>query len=412
MEDTTRSNDTLRLRPAASSPERLTAPAPRVSLRIGTFNVWGLPETFGHGDDVSSRMRVIADRLSRSDLDVLLIQEAWTEEVQTTLEVGAGAAGFKIAGEPGASGGLMTLSRKPIRSSDFERFRFRGDPERLAQGEFLSGKGFQSVVIETDQGPINVVNTHVHARYRRARPMLNSAVRMAQLLQIVGQLSTLEGTCVVGGDLNCAAGDPEYEAFVGLAGIEELGGGSNHPTLSRLNYYKRHRTGQDKRIDFLFVRAGGGIGWLARNARLIFAEPARIREIDRSLSDHFGFSADLDLGTAQVASRTRLLPDRSDFEHARTLLAIGREEVDRRELAHFESAGMWTAAAALACGVKRLPAVDRRHFLRGAMGISAWFALAPAVGYGTLARFDSDHKRDAFDEADAILESRFEGATV
>jgi hypothetical protein len=31
-------------------------------------------------------------------------------------------------------------------------------------------------------------------------------------------------------------------------------------------------------------------------------------------------------------------------------------------------------------------------------------ALVPAVGYGTLARLDSDDKRDAFDDANEILD--------
>ena len=41
-----------------------------MELRLGTFNVWGLPEAFA--DDVSSRMRGIAGRSSDLDLDVLL----------------------------------------------------------------------------------------------------------------------------------------------------------------------------------------------------------------------------------------------------------------------------------------------------------------------------------------------------
>jgi endonuclease/exonuclease/phosphatase family metal-dependent hydrolase len=381
-----------------------------MSLRIGTFNVWGLPETFGHGDDVSSRMRVIAKRLSRSDLDVLLIQEAWTEEVRTTLQAGAKAAGFSVDAIPGASGGLMTLSRKPIRSARFERFHFRGDPERLAQGEFLGGKGFQSVLIETEYGLVELVNTHVHARYRRSRPRLNSAVRMAQLLQIVGHMYEHAGTCIVGGDFNCAAGDAEYEVFRGLAGVTELGGGSQHPTLSRMNYYKRNRAGQDKRIDFVFVRPGAGEDWISSNARLLFAEPARIREIDRSLSDHFGFRAELELGLARSTGIGPATPDPRDFDLARALLAIGRQEADRRERAHFETSGLWIVAAAAACGVRRVPAVNRRALVRGGLGIAAWFAIAPAIGFGTLARLDSDYKRDAFDDADQVL-TRLESMT-
>ena len=380
-----------------------------MTLRIGTFNVWGLPETFGHGDDVSSRMRVIAKRLSRSDLDVLLIQEAWTDEVRTTIEAGAKAAGFHTDGIPGASGGLMTLSRSPIQSAGFERFRFRGDPERLAQGEFLGGKGFQSLTIETDHGPIEVVNTHLHARYRRSRPRLNSAVRMAQLLQIVGHMSESGGSCIVGGDFNCSAGDAEYEVFRGLAGVAELGGGTEYPTLSRLNYYKRNRRGRDKRIDFLFVRPAAEVKWAARDTRLLFSEPARIREIDRSLSDHFGFRARLELDHMRLSELAQWVkvgptsPDPMAFDLARALLTIGREEADRREQAHFESAGLWAAAAAVTCGVMRVPALGRRRFLRGGLGVAAWLALAPTVGFGVLARLDSDYKRGAFDDAEQIL---------
>src|SRR5690606_2123827 len=150
-------------------------------MRLGTFNVWGLPEAFA--DDVSSRMRVIAERLAGSELDVLLIQEAWTQEVRRTIRRGARRAGFAVSEGEDASGGLMTLSRLPIRTSRFDRFRFRGDPERLDKGEYLGGKGFETVELEGPDGPFVVVNTHLHARYRAEDSAIDSAVRTAQLLQ-------------------------------------------------------------------------------------------------------------------------------------------------------------------------------------------------------------------------------------
>ncbi len=384
-----------------------------MALSIGTFNVWGLPETFGVGDDVSSRMRMIARALSRCGLDLLLIQEAWTKEVRETLATGARTAGFEVAAGPGASGGLMTLSRRPIESTRFDRFGFRGDPERVAQGEFLGGKGFQTTVIEGDDGPLTVINTHVHARYRRERPQLNSAVRTAQLLEIVGRLEESGETFVVGGDFNCTASDPEYQIFRALSGASELGGGSQHPTLSRANYYKRHRSGQDKRIDFLFVRPAEGTDWAARDARLIFAEPARIRDIDRSLSDHFGFRAELSLSKSArtLASSRSARPDPRAFELARHLLEVGRAEADRRERSHSLSALGWAGTALLACGVRRTPVVDRRRFLRGGAKAAAVLAVGPALAFGSLARLDSDRKRDAFDDAHAVLAS-LEGDSV
>jgi hypothetical protein len=70
--------------------------------------------------------------------------------------------------------------------------------------------------------------------------------------------------------------------------------------------------------------------------------------------------------------------------------------------------------AALAVGLRRYPAIRRRHFLRTSSAALALFALAPAIGYGALARVDSDNKRDAFDDANEILvqlETRQVGTT-
>ncbi|MBY0401307.1 endonuclease/exonuclease/phosphatase family protein [Myxococcota bacterium] len=373
-------------------------------MRLGTFNVWGLPEAFS--DDVSSRMRVIAERLSASDLDILLIQEAWTREVRQTIRRGARRAGFAVSEGDGASGGLMTLSRLPIRSSRFDRFRFRGDPERFDKGEYLGGKGFETVEIEGPDGPFLLVNTHLHARYRVEDSALDSAVRMAQLLQIIAFVDAAPGTLVVGGDFNCREGEPEYEVFRGLTGAVELGDDLTQGTLSSSNFYKRDRNGPDKRIDFLFVRAASGVEWTAREARLVFHETARIRRRDRSLSDHFGFRVELDWragpAASQVASQPGAIYPRANTT-ARSLIHVGLAEADRREQLHFRWAGGFLLAAVAAAGLRRLPAVDRRSFLRGAVEGTALLALAPALGFGTLARFDSDEKRDVFIDARSFL---------
>lgn len=370
-------------------------------MRLGTFNVWGLPEAFS--DDVSSRMRAIAKRLATTDLDVLLIQEAWTREVRRTLRQGARRAGFSVSEGEGASGGLMTLSRLPIRSSRFERFRFRGDPERLDKGEYLGGKGFETIELEGPDGPFVLVNTHLHARYSVEDSPLDSAVRTAQLMQVVAAVHDLPGTVVIGGDFNCREVDAEFRVFRGLTGAVELGMGLALGTLSSANYYKRARTAPDKRIDFLFIRPADGVRWQANAPRLVFTETARIRRRDRSLSDHFGFRVELAWENGPAAGYSASAIDPEAVSTARSLLDVGIEEADRRERRHFRWAGGWVFAALGAALVRRHPAVDRRAFLRSAAQGTALLALAPALGFGTLARFDSDQKRDVFSDARAFL---------
>ncbi len=384
-------------------------------MRLGTFNVWGLPEAFS--DDVSSRMRALVARLEATDLDILLIQEAWTQEVRRTLRQGARRAGFVVSEGDGASGGLMTLSRPPIRASRFERFRFRGDPERLDKGEYLGGKGFEVVEIEGEGGPFVVVNTHTHARYRIEDSSLDSAVRTAQLLQIVAFTHDHAGSLVIGGDFNCRESDPEFRVFRGLTGAIELGAGAPLGTLSSSNFYKRGRTAPDKRIDFLFVRPAKGVAFTSSDPRLLFAETTRIRHRDRSLSDHFGFRAELRWRTGSVSAPpiVNAAIEPQAVATARALLEVGFEEADRRERQHFSWAGGFILAALASAGLGRHPAVDRRAFLRGAARTAAVVAVVPALGFGALARIDSDHKRDAFADARALLrelEAKLPGSRI
>ncbi len=370
-------------------------------IRLGTFNVWGLPG--GFADDVPARMGELARRLPSLDLDVLLIQEAWTQEVRDTLREAALAADFEVADGHGASGGLMIFSRLPIRSNAFEPYRFRGDPERLSRGEFIGGKGFQTVTLETSAGPFAVLNTHLHATYRRLHPQLNSAVRTAQLMQLIGALHSIPGSLAVGGDFNCAREDVEYSVFSGLTRTVELADGRAFPTLSRSNYYKRTRSSEDKRVDYLFLRPGSGANWRSTGADSLFTEPVQIGNRERSLSDHFGFRGSFVWHSTTVAATARQALDPKAFELAHMLLDVAREEADRRERVHSRMAGSWALAAVVAAGLRRHPALDRRRFLRSSAGALALFSLTPAVGYGTLARLDSDHKRDAFDDARDIL---------
>jgi len=374
-------------------------------LRLGTFNVWGLPRPFAV--DLSARTRAIANRLPKLELDVLLIQEAWSDEVRDGLSRAATLAGFEVAlASRESGGGLMVLSRLPILKNKFEKYHFRGDPEKFGQGEYIGAKGYQALVLEGEAGPFHLINTHLHARYQRSRPTLNSAVRTAQLLQLVGEIHALGGAVVIGGDFNCTDEDPEYRIFKGLTGsIEVAEGRRDLSTIARSNYYKRRRSGQDKRIDFIFQRPARGTSPIANDPRLIFLTREEIHGVSRSYSDHFGISARIGWEGAKFETPFIAIPvpDPGAFELARKLLDVGRLEVDRREVAHLRYAGGWIAGAVIAANLQRDPMLNRRRFLRNFVGAVGIAALAPAAGYTTLARFDSDSKRDAFNGASAVL---------
>lgn len=376
-----------------------------MDLRLGTFNVWGLPKPFA--DDVSARTRAIVERLPGIDLDILLIQEAWSDEVRDTLRLAAQRAGLHVAlASREHGGGLMVISRLPILYNRFEKFQFRGDPERPTLGEFFGAKGYQALVLEGPNAPFHLINTHLHARYRRFRPALNSAVRVSQLLQLVGELHRMKGPVIIGGDFNCVDFDPEYRVFTGLTGcIEAAQDRRDLPTIARANYYKRARTAPDKRVDYLFHRPAPGASVEFADAGLLFAEREVIHGTPRHLSDHYGIRAHLswDAGVANVSAKMGSHHDPEAIRLARELLDVGHVEADRRERTHFRYAGAWAAASAVTASLYQDPAMDRRRFLRCTLGGLAIACLGPAAGFAALARVDSDQKRDAFDDARAVL---------
>jgi len=381
-----------------------------VGLRIGSLNVWGLPEPFA--EDVHPRIQAIADALPSLDLDVLAFQEVWTPGARHLLLEGARRAGFahRFVSPAAPGGGLLLVSRVPFESAGFERFRFRGDLERLDRAEYLGGKGLLSARLITQDGPLWLVNTHLHARYRRGQPQLDSAVRLAQLMQIVEFASRHDEPLVVVGDFNCDPGDPEYVVWTGLTGVRDVAAGPGAPpTISRANYYKRNRSDDDRRIDFVFARDGAGVAVESRGSRRLFDRDFPIGDSPRPVSDHYGVQAELRLVGSAAAVRVESAPVATPeiVERARELLQLGRAEADRRERVFAEGAGLFALGSAFAVAASRNRVVSRRRFLRRSLLFAGFAALGPAAGFTTVARVDAPDQDDAFERALGTLD-RFE----
>jgi len=346
--------------------------------------------------------------LPSTQLDILVMQEVWTPELRGKVIAAAAEAGFEHVFEPhpAPGGGLLVLSRIPFAEARFERYRFRGDLDRLTKGEYLGGKGFVSLVFETGAGRLRVVGTHLHARYRRDRPFLNSAVRTAQLLQLIEHVRGSAEATIVAGDLNCEDGDREYRVFTGLTGMRDAASwlGEAMPTICRSNHWKRGRSGEDMRIDYVFTRDGVEDGLVPRSAWRIFDEPVLYGGRMRPVSDHYGVACEVELkrGTGRVA--TPASPDPRAIELAHRLLADGRQEVSRDEASQIRSAGSWLLGAAALLVARQDQRVTRRDMLRRGLGALAVAAMAPAIGWTAVARIDAPAKLSAFDAATDLLD--------
>lgn len=363
----------------AADPTRAVLP-----LRVATLNVWALPEPLAV--DVGYRLTAIGRRLADLALDVVAFQEAWTSEARSALVHAGRAAGLVHAWEPrGAIGssGLLVISRLPIQRAHFESFRVRGLPEQLRHIDFFGGKGFVVVTLETELGPIHVVDTHLQARYRKDVAHGYRSHRVAQVVQLATRLRELREPLLLLGDLNCEAGDPEYEVLVGLTGLVDAGAESEHatPTVWPGNAYRRSRkTG--KRVDFVMTRPGTSATFRVHRIERELDELLSFAGRESSYSNHAAVRAELTLDRGASAG----LPsaDAGALALADQLLGAGRREAARlrREDRWLAGAGV---CAALAAGLGSAnPRVSRRRLLRYGLSAAAAGALPPGL---TLAIF-------------------------
>lgn len=139
-----------------------------MSLRIMSFNIWDLPLWFVKRR--TARMRKIGEYLRSVSADIICLQESFDVKHREMIHDVLGES-YHIGNGHGKTrkvlglktfdmtGGLITYSRFPVVSSRFVPFsRFLN----VAFVEFLARKGFLETIHKTPEGPLRVINTHLH----------------------------------------------------------------------------------------------------------------------------------------------------------------------------------------------------------------------------------------------------------
>ena len=374
-------------------------------LRVATLNVWALPGPFA--EDVASRMKAIGQRLRTLDVDLIAFQEVWTSSARAVLIAAGERIGFKHASpeiHSWGGSGLLTLSRLPMEYLRFERFQVRGRPEH-ANGEYLSGKGFMVVELKTPEGPITLVNTHLHARYERAVGHRYLPHRTAQMIQLAAWVAKASGPVVVLGDFNFGEGQPEHTVFTALTDLRDVAAelDRRRPTVDRSLYYRRNSSKPERRHDMVFVRDGASTGLRTRSLTRLLDERIDFDGRPGGYSNHAALRAELEISPSLFAAPRQSI--RGVVEMASRLLAQGREDACQRQ-----SDARALSSAGIACGLVagvslRGRKLSRRRLLRNSLRAAALVALAPAVGLPIFTEVVVPDEIEAFDEAAAQLAS-------
>jgi len=268
-------------------------------LRLVSVNIWDLPILLPRTQR-AARHRALLDGLRRLNVDILLIQEAFRPSLRRRIlralprmHADARARGGRWFAfvRMDTSGGLLTLSRWPIRATVYQRARrFR----RMKPDERIGRKGCLWTRIDTPAGELLVGNVHLYA----GNTPLDSHVRTIQTRHILRRgESTPQIPTVLAGDWNW---DLEFEhsergptGYVEMvqAGFREVADGRSEgiatmdPRHNRFaRYVPWHRPA--RRLTHVFFRGPD----LATGP-----EPPSLCLNDPPVSDHYGLQATLTL---------------------------------------------------------------------------------------------------------------------
>jgi endonuclease/exonuclease/phosphatase family metal-dependent hydrolase len=248
------------------------------SLRVTTFNVWGLPSWVNGAS--ADRYRKIANDLAQLGSDVVLLQEVWTRRSFTEISdqaLGSARSWWTASARRKGSflgqNGLLTLSRYPITGAEVRHFGAANLPDSLMN------KGALKVTITVGAGQqFNIWNVHL-------QDGASTRARSRQIAELIGWIQRAHDgqvADIVGGDFNFTPESSEFRQFVGSVGpdVHQMAGDSAFPTWDGL----KSEAGGGQALDHIFVR-------LRQSADQIHALPRRVftalRQQDR-LSDHIG----------------------------------------------------------------------------------------------------------------------------
>jgi len=244
-------------------------PAPK-TIRVLTFNAAGIPIVH---PGVGRRMKAAGAAIAGGGYDIVGLQELWLDRDSASLAKAAGLPhAVRFDRRIALRSGLTILSRWPVLVKEERAFSaVRPSLRHPFKGETLPSKGFLFARLATPWGELDAYAAHNVADYKDVQYHLIRLTELFELSEGVLERSA-DRPFVILGDLNAGHGDREYDLFLDLLGLDDLCAPSGREACGDQR--------RPKRIDHLLTPSGH----LDAKARQVF-EP--------SLSDHFGFAADL-----------------------------------------------------------------------------------------------------------------------
>lgn len=294
----------------------VTSAAPQ-KFRVLSFNLHGLPDLIaGHRQ---ARLKALVPAVIKLKPDIVAFQELWFPADAEALIQAFKDSPLKHSqrfSDGLTGGGLLTLSRWPIKRAQFHIFKPCGRPWELWHADYYASKGLALLSIQSPAGPLIFGQTHFHARYRSQRYQADQLVSV----QIISE--ALKNDINAFPILLCGDWNAPWPSLITecLADINQLSPAK--PSMS---------------IDAFYFKHGPKQSWRQPRLKTLLTEPVQLEDGGHEpLSDHPAVLLEIQLQNGPAAKDKNSKPVQADFKEA---ISVLREA---------ELLSWWRGAAALA----------------------------------------------------------------
>ncbi|KAA1467824.1 inositol phosphophingolipids phospholipase C [Dentipellis sp. KUC8613] len=332
-------------------------------IRVFSLNCWGLKYV---SKDRHERIAAISNFLSRSDYDIVALQELWVysdyETVRTSVAKHLPYAKFFYSGALGA--GLAIFTRFPIIGAMIHSYSLNGSPLDVKAGDWFVGKAATSVLVTHPVlGQVQIFNTHLFAKGGEGGPEHHRAHRLVNAWEFakqVKQAAEIGRYIIAAGDFNSIPTTLPMTVIRDHAALSDAWASTHSsPSLSTtpgtlnftpheaiatfgvtadspLNSYSAGkpldvyaRAAQGKRLDYILFRdplvppslagtfkSNAMPSLVCTDSRVLLTEP--IPGLGVSFSDHFGLEATFAIRhpESQLGTLPAEVPSAPTAEHA------------------------------------------------------------------------------------------------
>ena len=246
-------------------------------MKIVSLNIFDLPLWFVR--DRKTRVRAIKDFLKNLKADVICLQESFDPKHREELNSFFKASGYhasdkrverrRILGvSMDTTGGLAIFSRFPIFSRAFIAFDFIP----FAPQESAGKKGALVTDVETPQGKMRIVNTHLCQRSL----FFEKRIRLNQMRRILNALSMRDAMpTVIAGDFNekDIFKNKIFGALMDAHKVVHPATDAFHPTYRKENPYVNiwmNRISHSKRIDYIMYNDLSSLNLISKEYSVLY----------------------------------------------------------------------------------------------------------------------------------------------